>query len=369
MLNNKGKFIVDNCIKNEEENNKKTKNKKIYIGYFTRLIISIIGLLIFFLLCLFFIKKIFDISKTKVIYYSENSDINYKVYLKDNNFYDNNYLTENKMYVASLIDKIEIDFNYKFSIEEDIVFDFTYDIIAKLSINDESTGYNYFEKDYPLVTNKKAVLNENDYYLYEKTSIDYEYYNQLANKFKQQNGIDTVSDLKVYLKINKKSDINEKNTMYVVIPLSEKSINIVLNYQEVNNSSYTNNNKKDILKTLFYVGFVIVSLLFFILFLKKTLEFIGYLSGKKNKYDKFVKKILNEYDRLIVENKSGPNFNSNIIKISSFNELLDVRDNIKQPIMYYVVSEHLKCYFYIKHENDLYLFTLKEADLEGSYEK
>ena len=51
-----------------------------------------------------------------------------------------------------------------------------------------------------------------------------------------------------------------------------------------------------------------------------------------------------------------------VIKISKFTELLDVRDNLKLPIMYYVVAKHHKSYFYIKKDNDIYLLTVKETD-------
>ena len=56
--------------------------------------------------------------------------------------------------------------------------------------------------------------------------------------------------------------------------------------------------------------------------------------------------------------------NSSIIKIDKFNELLDVRDNLKLPIMYYNIVSHQKCYFYIKNDTDVYLLQLKASDME-----
>ena len=80
-------------------------------------------------------------------------------------------------------------------------------------------------------------------------------------------------------------------------------------------------------------------------------------------------RILNEYDRLIVENGTGPDTRDcQVIKISKFEELLDVRDNLKLPIMYYVVTKHTKCQFYIKHDDELYLLTIKAVDLEQAKE-
>lgn len=75
--------------------------------------------------------------------------------------------------------------------------------------------------------------------------------------------------------------------------------------------------------------------------------------------------MLNEYDRLIVETSTCPIISGdNVIVIDKFQELLDVRDNLKMPIMYYVVNKHQKCYFYILHENKIYLCVVKAVDLD-----
>ena len=58
-----------------------------------------------------------------------------------------------------------------------------------------------------------------------------------------------------------------------------------------------------------------------------------------------------------------PNFDDyQIIEINSFNELIDVRDNLRLPIMYYNITSHKKSYFYILHENNLYLYILDADD-------
>ena len=44
--------------------------------------------------------------------------------------------------------------------------------------------------------------------------------------------------------------------------------------------------------------------------------------------------------------------------------LVDVRDNLHKPINYYKVSEHDKSYFFIKSDNEIYLYTLKSADVD-----
>ena len=89
------------------------------------------------------------------------------------------------------------------------------------------------------------------------------------------------------------------------------------------------------------------------------------LRVKRTKFDKYIKKILNEYDRLIVETTTPPILkNKNIILINKFQELLDVRDNLRLPVKYYIVDKHKECNFYINHDDELYLFTIKDSDLK-----
>ena len=351
-----------------EDNNK----KEVYIDFKLRLIGYTLTFITLFVLTIIFLQGTFSTEASKLINYNENSNLDYKVYLKANEFYETNYLGKNKVYVASLIDNVEISFKYNYNIEKPSDVDFNYSIVAKLTIDDGTSKNNYFEKEYVLLSNKVASIKEGtNYNLNEKVIIDYDYYNSLANSFKQQYGVDTTSNLTVYLKVNKKSDIEnannsiENSTMFVKIPLSEKSVNIELNYQDINNSNYIiqeNDSKLD------YIVFGILSLISLaatLIFTVQLIRLLTLLRGKKSAYDKYINKILNEYDRLIVENGTGPDTKTtNVIKISQFDELLDVRDNLKLPIMYYVIAKHTKCCFYIKHNRDLYLMVVKAVDLE-----
>ena len=69
-----------------------------------------------FLIILISILSIYSIYKhitsniTEHITYKENSSINYKVYLKENQFFEKEYAEEKKQYIASLIEYIKADF-------------------------------------------------------------------------------------------------------------------------------------------------------------------------------------------------------------------------------------------------------------------
>ena len=156
------------------------------------------------------------------------------------------------------------------------------------------------------------------------------------------------------------------NVSRVIIPLTQKSVNIELDYNEINNkSSLVSEDSIHIGNIIGIVVSVILTALS-IMCMIKCMRLLRLLVVKKSKYDKYISKILKEYDRLIVECKTVINFdNYEIIKVNSFEELLDVRDNLKMPINYYIVAPHNKAYFYILSTN-VYLYVLKAVDLENN---
>ena len=114
---------------------------------------SITSLIILFsfLIILISILSIYSIYKhitsniTEHITYKENSSINYKVYLKENQFFEKEYAEEKKQYIASLIEYIKADFNYTIDIEkENVDFQYVYGIKAEVNVkekNKENMGY------------------------------------------------------------------------------------------------------------------------------------------------------------------------------------------------------------------------------------
>lgn len=328
-----------------------------------RLVFDTIFFLLILITGIILLQKSLIFETEKITKYTEKSNLDYKVYLLDNDFYEQDYLGKDMLYVASLIDKISVDFDYTFESEEDDNIDFNYKILATLSINNSSNSKLYFEKTYVLLDNKIVNMKDkNTQNIKESINIDYQYYNALANGFKNQYGIDVDSKLTVYMVINKKN-ANDTNfvmddfgIMNIVIPLSERSVDIRLDYKDINETKNIIKREKvtfkDYIPVISAVILIILSLVLVIRIIRK----IDYLIPKKSKYDKYVSKILKEYDRLIAESSTLLSFDEKeIISITKFSELLDIHDNLQLPIMYYEVSKHKECYFYISHENMVYL--------------
>lgn len=365
---------IEKKDKHQKINEQVKENKKSYVSYERRVLIYSIIVIGCLVLAISFLAKSFSTDSKEHITSKENSYIDYKVYLKKNDFYETKYLEKNMIYVASLIKRIDIKIDYLFNIEEKSDIEFIYDVTGLLSITDTDGKNTFFEKEYELLPNTvKNMKNGRQKYINESISIDYDYYNNIANKFRSDYGIDTKSNLIVYFKVKKKGSENNKfklkdndSTMSLKIPLSEKAINIQMDYKAIDQNSELYSNPTPVLTNysdaLISIALIAIAIVFTIPLVKLLKNF----RPKKSAYDKYISKILNEYDRLIVETTTAPKLeNCNVIKVESFEELLDVRDNLSLPIKYYIINKHQKSNFYITHGEEVYLLILKAVDFEA----
>ena len=359
---------------NKENHETTDKPKKgLYFGYTSRIVLDIILLVIFLSVGTFLLNNSIDFNREVVINYSEKSNLDYKVYLKENEFYEEEFLGKDMIYVASLVDRINVDFDYIFNIADNENLDFNYSVYGKLLITNKSGTKSYFERTYTLLENKSvSMINNSIQNIKENLDIDYGYYNSLANSFNKAYGVDSESKLVVYMTINRKNgadselEMDSQSIMSVAIPLSERAIDISLDYKEIDTSSSILKKKNISFNNI--VSLVIAGLLiiFAIITAVRFVRKLSLMFEKKNKFDKYIAKLLKEYDRLIAESSTLISFEGKeIVKIDKFTELLDIHDNLQLPIMYYVVNKHQKCYFYINHLNTIYLVVIKAVDLEN----
>lgn len=358
-------------MKKERTQIRTKKSTHFYLSYNLRFIIHLILFFLFFLLGIYFIIHSMDVIQTENVYYQEEGKVDYSVCLKENNFYETKCIDKGMSYIASLIENIPIEFNYRFMLSDDQLLNkIEYEIVAKLTILDKENTTNYYEKKYTIQEkNSDSVRRNGKYYILNKEiSIPYDDYNKIANSFKSQYGVDAESYLEVFLityhQVNGEYQIPTSSMTSIKIPLSEKAIQIQLAPKEVEQ-----NQNNTITKTEFslvngiYLFIGIISIIFSLIYIVVVIRMIYILKSKKGDYDKCLEKILKEYDRLIVETTSFPKEEYNLLKIKSFEELLDVHDNLKLPIMHYNIVAHHKSKFYILQDKNLYLFTLKSSDL------
>ena len=148
--------------------------------------------------------------------------------------------------------------------------------------------------------------------------------------------------------------------MYLDIPLSEQMINITKNAPAINNSSFDGTSSNTATNTILYVLAIICDLIALVFLFKVVSNKIA-VSKETSKYDKFINKTLKQYDSYITEAEHETTNKENMVRISTFRELLDVRNNINKTIVYIRIDDNTSK-FEIIDGNTLYYYVANRED-------
>lgn len=349
---------------------KKKLNMKAWVG------LLLLPAIILLALSFFCIQEAISFSnKDSGVNYNETGKIDYKVYLKENSYYSEKYLPKGMKYIANLINTINVDFKYEMHATKDMNYQYKYKINANLVITDKNDAKKVlYEKPFVLVEETTKNITENSFVINEDIDIDYDEYNNYVNAFKRDYALTVDSNLIItldvavdgeYEKVDEK--LNSNNKLTISIPLSEQTIDITMNANELNQSgSLASHQEMTIENTVLLVaGIVIAGIAITVLIIAIYI----YVTTKKDKdlYHATVNKYLKEYDRVIVSSKQ-PNVDERlfdeIIRVTSIEELVDLHDMTGKPIIYYEVIPNEKSYFIIINDRLLYKLTITKAWLE-----
>ncbi len=317
-----------------------------------------------------------DVAGKKELYsYNYNSNLNYKVYLKNNSFFTTPYIGMNKQYITSLIDHIDVDATYNFKSTKDLDYSYNYEIVATakgLYQNEDGKDVELWSKSYPVANQANQSGSGKNFAINKTVSLDYNQYNKIMTDFRNQYGlsIDARVDLTMNINITAglagetEKELHDTNTMTLEIPLLQQTININPNYvNQGSNTIYEEGTpKKEINIPLVVIGAVVlvVSLVVFKILVKSLLAVT-----RKSEYVLALNKILKEYADIIAETHNMPDIDKyDVINVKNFNDLVDVEEELHSPILYFEVRENYESVFVIIHEGTLYKFTLRESDFD-----
>ena len=349
--NNDKKYLLK-----DKSNNKKTK------------IFIILVLIVMFSLGIILI--ISSISKISTIGNRETGTVDYKVYLKDNDFYQDKYLGKGMQYIASLINTVNINFDYENKYSNVVNYQYDYDIKAKILVTDKYDNSKVlYEKEEVLLENKHGSGTDDDFVLIENIDIDYDKYNSYVTAFKETYALDVDSNLIVSMNIKHKGTYNDKDIsdksseLNISIPLTKNTIDISMNTNKVDSnidiaiSESVISNKFVFTLGIMLSGLSLLTILYLIIF----------KDSKNDIYRREISKILKNYDRLIITS-SQPSINEsdykNVIRVMTIEELIDVTEISNEPIIFYEVVPGEKSYFIVLKQDTLYKLTISKAYLE-----
>ena len=314
-------------------------------------------------------------EETKLLY-NEVGNVDYKVYLKENDFYKDEYLDKGMKYVANLISSVKPEFTYELHSTETLDLTYKYKIDADLIITDVNDTTPLKVKNYKLLKEKEVNSNSDNFRISETVDIDYDEYNTYVNEYKKELGLVVDAKLRVYLTVDTlgnikgvKESLNSKKTLQITIPLSEKTLDITIDNDKINTSdSVTINTGVTVANlTMLVVGIAIGVIGIVVL----IVAIVIYNKYKKNDpYTVSLRNIFKQYDRLIVNAKYGESdidldkCTSNVT-VERFSELVDAARNDGTSIIWIEKIPGEESIFVVMKDDKAIVFNLTLAWLRA----
>lgn len=324
-----------------------------------------IGSAIFALLFVIAISLILIVVKNSekiFIQYSDNKNLEYKVTLKENEYYKESYIEKGNQYIADIIKFINANFQYNFSLPTS--YNYNYKIVGVADIVDEKTNrtiYTFSENLLPEQTGE----SDGNLDINENINVEFDKYNNLIKQFVNSYDLKNVTcklSLNLNLEINSNNQEFAKqkiNAMSLDIPLAKNTIAIDTRYDLSNNNNLIELNKGTLNSNPFIISasiiflIDIIFLIIFIVYLKKT-------ETDEEKYNNELKKIINNYDSYISRVEDDFNMQDyQILKVQRFSDLIEIRDTMQLPIIMLENKEqYVTCFVIPTPSKILYFYSI-----------
>lgn len=347
--------------------NNYVKRKK--LKFPIRILLLLIVLVIFGVGLKFIIEGVNRNKNNKTIYsYNINQNVNYKVNLYKNNIYETNYLDMNQIYLSNVVKGIDTTFNYEYQNTKNIPIIYEYGIVAKVVgeyiLPEEKDKSKLWNKEFVLLPTVSKETNENLIKINENINIDYGKFDEVINDLKKQISLPITAYLSVDFTVKVKGYIDYRVTEDIQVinlkmPLQQQAFKIKNTFEPEVIKDVKELTKKE-LDDLFkreVIGFILLAISFSIMFVfYKDIFNIR----RNNYYNQALNRILKEYGDIIIEiNDEIKKDDLQVIEVKTFNEMLDLEDELKVPILFYEIIRDKMGEFVINHNSLLYRYTLK----------
>ena len=309
--------------------------------------------------------------------YQQSGSALYHAYLNENEYYEEDRLNGSHAYISSLIHHMDVDFRYQSKMAAtDVTYQYQYRVDVQLVIEDTKTKSAIYNPTETILGPTTKIYMGQNLLLAPTVDIDYVAYNQKAKDFIEKYRLTNITsylNVTMYVDVVGMSELfaNDNEGQYsiqVQIPLAQNvlkpqiSSSIPTGPQKILSNPNEGRNVFLVLAIIFGVldagaiGFLTVYTL-------KTRDVhVDY--GRKvqkivNNYKSFIQKINNPFDRTGYQ----------ILEISTFNELLEIRDTLQLPILMHENEDKTCATFMIPVDSRLlYVFEIKVDNYDYLYD-
>lgn len=339
--------------------------KKFSLG---KLAFLTIFLTIIFLLVLFYSHILNPTSIKKTTFSSYRNNINYQVFLRNNNFISKPSLGMNQAYIASMVDSIHVSFGQTATFQKMTSFRYDYTIYAKLSAvyPTENGEEEIWSQVYPLKVQDTKSVREKMLSITDQVSISYWDYQAVVNNFKNTYHlkVDATLDIIMDVRYEYQNQEAKSSSLLLSIPMNQEVFKITTDYKKEDSVVQTEKVSNMTIPAFVVLFFLVVIGLSDIF--ACTLLFVKLLQLYSiTEYERMKQKIKKDYGSIIVDVDNAIDFsNFTIFEIKSIEELVDLEEELRIPILFYEKKKARICYFVIIKDHYMYRFTLRDMEQE-----
>lgn len=319
---------------------------------------TIIAVIIFIIMSILIFRTT-NIGEKILISYNTESQIDYKVYLFENDYIKSDYMEKGKTYITDLVEKINLDYNYKISGSDEFDSTYKYDIFYKATIKHNSTGKELWTETVKLVDGKDVYVDENNNIIInENVDFIYKDLNTKIKNFRLQFNIPITAYVDVNLKLIDKQTNNSIDETGISIDLDTdvfevKEVSTGKNIKNVTETKEQNNT------SLVIEGIIAIGSLLYIFY--TMYASLNNAFTRKSYYTKAVYKILKNYGDIVAEIIKPVDLNNyKVIDVKNFDQMLDVEEELRIPIMFYETIKNEEGWFVLIHNDIAYRYILKD---------
>ncbi len=344
-----------------DKNNNVRNNLKFICIFFITLFISFI--------C---IVKSFNTPKEdmKMLYaYNITRNSDYKVYLKPNNYIEQIYMGMNATYITDLVDYIDANFRYNYNVSQKATSKYTYKVVAVLNVEyyvtGSSQGTKLWSKEYTIVEPKQIQTESNQININENVKIDFNSYNSEIKRFKEQFGLPIKAYLDVKLVVNSEIDVAESqkiqkddSVVNLKMDLNQQVFSILQDYEPTDKGQVID---EENISNVSNVILLIIGIILFAISAFGILNVIRKIisADRKTDYEIALNRILKNYGDIVAEIVTPTETEGmKVIDVKNFDQLLDIEEEIRMPILFYEKLPGEEGEFTIIYDNIVYRYIL-----------
>lgn len=306
-----------------------------------------------------------------VMSYTSNGNFNYKVYLRENEFINEEYLGEGEAYILDLIDHVNLSYLYRFNSTEKTNVSGTNKLVIKLKAyykESSSTGGNSELLNKEQIIEEKVInFNDLSYSTLGTYDLYLDEYLRILKEFQSQVKISVDGYVEVTSETSFNGTVggasyNDNYSNTLKIPLSSSVIKIENSKgNEKTNKVYEGDLVKTNKTVMSYIVIANIVVFLIICVLLKQL----FVFTNKSEYETALNKILKNYDDIIVNTTTVLDVAKyKLIEIEEFKEILNLSRELLLPIMNYEVMKGKETWFYVVKDDILYRYVVSEEKLK-----